>query len=174
MKVAIGTPIFLIMVSALFYGALSQPPPPPPSPPLPGWRIDHTVTLQGDTGEYLCRWGPHDIKIYKDSPDRFCHFEMIENDDGTRSFRADNGLFVSLIGPYDIEATKNCIDRYTRFTTEVLPGAEHGVSKIALKADTGKYLTRWGPTGLQARKSTRDKYCEFTMQQHFSLDYMYC
>lgn len=168
MKVAIGTPVFLIMVSALFYGALSQPQFPPP-PPL---TIDTTLTLQGDNGKYVCRSGPYGIKIYKDSPDRYCHFELIDNPDGTSSFRADNGLLLSRMGAYDIEATKTCIDdRYTRFVIERVPGNEH---KIALKADTGLYLSRIGPTGLQATKRSRDKYCEFTWTDYFNDDYLYC
>ena len=83
------------MVSALLYGALNQPPP----PPLPQWTIEQTVTLQGDTGKYSSCWGPNDIKIVKDSPDRYCYFKMIiNNDDGTVSFRADNGQYLSHMG----------------------------------------------------------------------------
>ena len=169
MKVAIGTPVFLIMVSALFYGALSQQP--TWFPPLPSWTFDQTVTLLGDNGKYVCRWGPNDIEIYKDSPDRFCHFNMINNDDGTVSLRADNGLFLSRMGPYNIEATKNCIDPYTRFVKVDVESRSH---KIALKADTGLYLSRWGPTGLQARKTSRDKYCEFTVEEHIPKDHLHC
>ena len=174
MKVAIGTPVFLIMVSALFYGALSQRP--TWFPPLSSRTIYQTVTLLGDNGKYVCRWGPNDIEIYKDSPDRFCHFKMINNDDGTISLLADNGLLLSRMGPYNIEATKNCIDPYTRFVKEYVETRSRfgNTYKIALKADTGLYLSRWGPTGLQARKTSRDKYCEFTVVEHTSLHYLYC
>lgn len=155
----LGSPIYLtiLLLCALIFGALGQD-------GFPG----RDIVLKADTEKYLSRWKSYDIEIAKHTPDRYCHFEVIHNSDGTYSFRGDNGLYLSRYGSYNIEARKECIDIFSKFHVEFLTN-----NRILLKADNGLYWSRWGDTGLVARKEAWDQYCIFTVETT-SDDYKYC
>ena len=125
------------------------------------------IVLQGDTGLYLSRFtrnGVNRIEVVKDTPDKYCVFDVKEHSDGTYSFRADSGKYLSRYtrnGVDNIEAVKDSVDKYCKF---IVTSLENG--QITVLADNNLYWSRYtrsGINGVEAVKSTPDKYSKFTV-----------